>query len=145
MIVAIGADHAGFEMRDLLIEFLSEKGIEVHLVETPYTEQGVDYPDIAHTLVELLLQNYCQLGILICGTGIGMSITANRYKGIRAALCNTEIQAQLAREHNHSNILCLGARIIGNELAKSIVEKFIYSSPSHETRHQRRIDKIERV
>ncbi|MCX7835299.1 MAG: ribose 5-phosphate isomerase B [bacterium] len=143
MIVAIGSDHAGYEMRDQIINYLKVKNIHSILVEVPHSHDGVDYPEIAHKLVKLILTNDAKIGILICGTGIGMSIVSNRYKGIRAALCTNELQAQLAREHNDSNILCLGARIIGIELAKAIVDKFIFSNPPIELRHLRRIQKID--
>lgn len=143
MKIVIGSDHAGFEYRDELSNYLEKLGYQVLLIHFPVSEDGIDYPDVAKQLVHNILTDENLLGILICGTGIGMSISANRFQGIRAALCTTELHARLAREHNHSNVLCLGSRIIGLELAKAIVSEFINTQNSSGSRHFRRINKID--
>lgn len=138
--IYIGSDHGGFELKEKIKEYLSAKEIEyvdigVHLAES------VDYPDIAKELVSHIDSN--SLGILICGTGIGISISANRFKGIRCALCLNEYSAKMARNHNDANVLALGGRVVGENLAYSIVETFL-KEDFHSGRHLRRIEKIER-
>lgn len=137
-ILYIGSDHAGFELKQLLINRLNPQRKIIDM-GAPSTA-SCDYPLIAHALCNKVLENHL-LGILICGTGIGMSIAANRYDQIRAALCSNELQAKLARQHNNANILCLGARITGSELAYAIVDSFL-NSQFEGGRHQRRIDQL---
>src|SRR3990172_1089435 len=122
--IFIGADHAGFELKGKIIEHLKEKNIKLE-DEGTYSEESVDYPDFAKKVAEKVLNNKNALGILICGTGIGISIAANKVNGIRAALCTNEIMAEYARKHNNANVLCIGARIVGEELAWSIVNTFL--------------------
>jgi ribose 5-phosphate isomerase B len=139
--VAIGSDHAGFRLKHLLVTVLTDKGWDVLNLGT-HDEESVDYPDYAKKVAEKVLELDC-LGILVCGTGQGMGMTANRYPGVRAAVCANEYQAAMARLHNDANVLCLGQRVIGDGVALSVLDAFL----GHEFeggRHQRRVDKIER-
>lgn len=138
--IIIGSDHAGYVLKERLKEFLVAKGYDVNDVGC-HEEKSCDYPEFAEALCKGVLNNSC-LGILICGSGIGMSISANRIKGIRAALCFNEYMARMSRRHNDANVLCLGARVIGEDVAISIVETFV-SEGFEGGRHQRRIDLIE--
>ena len=135
--IHLASDHAGLALKAHLARFLSEKGYDVTDHGT-HSAASCDYPVFAHKLCEAV-QNEGSCGILICGTGIGMSIAANRHGGIRAALCATELQGRLARQHNDANVLCLGARIIGLELAQAIAEAFL-GATFEGGRHQRRVD-----
>ena len=139
-IIPIGADHAGFNLKGKIIEFLESKGYQVKDFGC-FSEESIDYPDFAHPVAEMVEENTGMLGILICGSGNGINMTANKHKGIRSALCwNTEIAA-LARQHNDANIVALPARFISEKEALEIVETF--SGTTFEGgRHQRRIDKI---
>lgn len=141
MKIAIASDHAGFDLKEILIEYLKEKGIEV-LDKGPFSTDSVDYPDYAKLLTKDVLSKEADFGIGICGTGIGMNIACNKQKGIRAALCSDSLSARLTRQHNNANVLNLGARIIGVELAKDIVDNFL-SGEFEAGRHQKRIDKLE--
>ena len=137
----IGTDHAGFEVKPFVIEYLKNKGIEVEDLGT-YSTESVDYPDFAHKVAKAVLENPGTMGILICGSGIGMSLAANKHKGIRAALCHDYYTAEMARRHNDANILCFGARIVGKGEIESILEAWL----THEFeggRHQRRVEKID--
>lgn len=138
--IHIGSDHAGVELRQFLARELRNLGytVEDHGCDG---SASCDYALIAHPLCEKVLAQK-DLGILICGTGLGMSMAANRHPGIRAALCCVETMARLAREHNNANILCLGARIIGRELALAIAKEFLSGKFAHD-RHERRIAQIE--
>jgi len=140
MKIAIGSDHAGFDLKETIRVFLEEKGIDVKDFGT-HSEERVDYPDYAFPLSESVAKGDEDFGILICGTGIGMSIVANKVKGIRASLCSDVYSAHSAREHNDANILCLGGRVLGEELAKEIVNAWLNASFLG-GRHKRRIDKI---
>jgi ribose 5-phosphate isomerase B len=139
-IIPIGADHAGFNLKGKIIEFLDSKGYQVKDFGC-FSEESIDYPDFAHPVAELIEQNTGMLGILICGSGNGINMTANKHKGIRSALCwNNEIAA-LARQHNDANIVALPARFISEKEALEIVETFL-GTTFEGGRHQRRIDKI---
>lgn len=138
--LAIGSDHGGFELKTRVIEHLKNEGIEVRDFGT-YTGDSCDYPDIAEVVCKSVMSGECERGILICGTGIGISIAANKVDGIRAALCSDVFSAKMARQHNNANIICLGGRVTGCELAFMIVDTFI-SQEFEGGRHQRRIDKI---
>ncbi|MBB6061849.1 ribose 5-phosphate isomerase B [Thermosipho japonicus] len=140
MKIAIGSDHAGFELKNRLVDYLSKKGIEIIDVGTNSTE-SVDYPDYAKEVGKFVVNKDADFGILICGTGIGMSIAANKIKGIRAALCMIPEMGKLARNHNNANILVLPGRLIGFELATWIVEEFL-NADFEGGRHERRINKI---
>ena len=138
MKIIIGNDHAGVEFKNTIMKHLEEQGHEVVNVGT----DTLDYPDIAKSVAEKVLAEEGNLGIIICGTGIGISIAANKVEGIRAALCHNEFTARMARLHNNANIVALGARVIGDELGKAIVDTFITTEFSNEERHIKRIEKI---
>ncbi len=137
--IIIAADHGGYQLKQLLVPHLQENGWEVEDLGT-HSSASVDYPEYAHRLCEAVTENQC-LGILICGTGIGMSMAANKCPGIRAALCTNEYMARLTRQHNDANVLCLGERVLGQDLAKGIVDAFL-TAAFEGGRHQRRIDLI---
>ena len=137
--IAIGCDHAGVEMKKAVIEELSEKGFEFKDMGTD--GQPCDYPVIAKAVCNEVVSENCEKGILICGTGIGMSIAANKVKGIRAALCSDSFSTKFTRLHNDSNVMCMGARVLGNGLAVELAEIFL-TTGFEGGRHQRRIDKI---
>jgi len=139
MDVVIGSDHGGYDLKGVLISKIENEGIEIEDLGC-YSSESVDYPDFAEQVCNRVLASNDTLGILICGTGIGMSMAANRHYGIRAALCHDEFSAQMSREHNNANILCFGARVIGPGLAEAIVDKWL-SSFFTGGRHQLRIDK----
>ncbi|NPA11110.1 MAG: ribose 5-phosphate isomerase B [Epsilonproteobacteria bacterium] len=139
----IGVDHAGFEVKDFVIEYLQERNIEVVDMGT-YSSERVDYPDYAHKVAEAVLSNDGNMGILICGSGIGMSLAANKHKGIRAALCHDFYTASMARKHNNANILCFGARIVGKGVIESILQGWL-NSEFEGGRHQKRVEKIDNI
>lgn len=141
MKIAIGADHGGYSLKEILIEDLKSSGYDLEDLGT-YSTDSVDYPDFSQKVCNQVTQGQADLGILICGTGIGMSIAANKHQGIRAALCGDVYSAKLTRQHNNSNVLCLGARVIGDELAKMIVQTWL-DAEFEGGRHQGRIDKLE--
>ncbi len=137
--VHIASDHAGLALKNLVVNQLQAQGYLVHDHGT-HTEESCDYPVFAQTLCEALCKDSPEAkGILICGTGVGMSIMANRHKGIRAALCGNEFQVRATREHNDANVLCLGERVTGPGLALSMVDIFLQTA-FEGGRHQRRID-----
>jgi ribose 5-phosphate isomerase B len=136
--VAIGCDHGGIDLKKDIIAVLRELGHEVE-DQGCDSSDSVDYPNFAKTVSTLVKEGECERGILICGTGIGMSMAANRIPGIRAALCHEMFSARMSREHNDANILCLGARVTGPGLAQEIVRTWMTSDFSG-GRHQRRID-----
>lgn len=139
-IIPIGADHAGFQLKETLKKYLSSKGYEVNDVGC-FSEESIDYPDFAHPVAEMVEQNDGMLGILICGSGNGISMSANKHQGIRSALCwKTEV-AELARLHNDANILTLPARFISEKEAIEMVDVF-FSTAFEGGRHQKRVDKI---
>lgn len=142
MKLVIGNDHAGVELKKKLVKALKGRGHEIINVGTDSLE-SVDYPDIASLVGEKVLDGKAEYGILICGTGIGISIAANKIKGIRAALVHNEFTARLARLHNDANVIALGARVIGDELGLACVETFI-NTEFEGGRHARRVDKIEK-
>lgn len=142
MKIVIGNDHSGVEYKNQIVEYLISKGIEVINVGTDFIN-SVDYPDIAQEATKIYLEGKADFGILICGTGIGISIAANKVEGIRAALVNNEICARLSREHNNANFLVLGARVTGIELAKSCIDAFL-NSEFEGGRHRMRVDKLEK-
>jgi ribose 5-phosphate isomerase B len=138
--LVIAGDHAGYRLKEFLRPMAEEMGWNVTDLGT-HGEASVDYPDFAGALAQHIQTHEHALGVLICGTGIGMSIAANRFAHIRAALCHTEFEAEVARAHNHANVLCLGGRVLGDELARRILAVFL-KTPFEGGRHQRRIDKI---
>lgn len=140
--IAVGADHAGYLYKARLIEHLKSNGYEVINVGTDSGE-SVDYPVFAQKVSEKVQSGEAFAGILICGTGIGMSMAANKEKGIRAALCTDLVMAEYTRLHNNANVLCMGARIIAYEMAEMIADKFL-NTEFEGGRHQRRIDLFDR-
>jgi ribose 5-phosphate isomerase B len=142
MKIAVGADHAGFLLKEQLIPFLRELGHVVRDCGT-FSEESVDYPDQAEAVARLVADGTVERGILLCGTGLGMAISANKIAGIRATTCNDLFSAKMARAHNDANVLTLGGRMIGQELAEEIVRTFLTTvwAGNHE-RHTRRIAKI---
>ncbi len=139
----IGTDHAGVDLKNWTVEYLREKGHEVEDLG-PYTTDRVDYPDYANKVCEAVLADKGSQGILICGSGIGMSMAANRHKGIRAALCHDAYTATVARGHNDANVLCYGERIVGKGVAASIIDAWLASS-FEGGRHEQRVAKIEAI
>ena len=137
----VATDHAGIELKDYTVLLLKNKGHEV-IDLGPFTKDRVDYPDYAHKLCEEVLEDERTYGILICGSGIGMSMAANRHPGIRAALCHDAYTATVARGHNDANVLCFGERIIGRGVAESILDAWIAGSFDG-GRHTGRVAKIE--
>lgn len=138
--IVIGCDHAAVQMKNNVINYLKSKGYDVIDVGT-YSEESCDYPDYAFAAAKKVASGEVDKGILICGTGIGMSIAANKVKGIRCALCDNLFSAEMTRRHNDSNMLSMGARVISNNLALKIVDMFL-ETPFEGDRHQRRIDKM---
>jgi ribose 5-phosphate isomerase B len=126
--ICIGCDHAAVELKDKLIVFLKENNIQVLDIGTNDPDISVNYPDFAMCVAKSVIQKENDCGILICGTGLGMSMVANRFAGIRAALCNDIFSAKMCRQHNNANILAMGGRIIGDILAKEIVQTFLDTS-----------------
>ena len=143
MKIALGADHGGFELKEEIISYLKDNGYDVEDYGT-YSKESCDYPDYALKAAEAVASKECDLGILICGTGIGMSIAANKFKGIRAAVVSDCFSAKATREHNNTNVLCLGERVIGKGLAMRIVEEWLNSSYNGE-RHARRLQMIDDI
>lgn len=141
MKVAISADHAGLEYKTILIPDLQNAGYEVYDLGTHNSDPD-DYPDRATDLAVFLLSNKAERGILICGSGVGVSVAANKYKGIRAGVCHDTYSAHQCVEHDNANVLCIGQRVVGIELAREIVLAFLKAQFSHEPRHQRRLGKI---
>ena len=140
MKVAIGADHAGFELKSQLIGWLETK-VEVLKDLGTHSEESVDYPDFAHAVAGEVEKGNYDLGILICGTGIGVDMTANKHQGIRSALCWNKEVSKLAKSHNNANVLCLPGRFISTETAKEIIDTFL-TTPFEGGRHSKRINKI---
>lgn len=138
--LAIGCDHGGYELKKEIIDHLTKNGVEFKDFGT-YDGNSVDYPDIAKLVCKSILSGECENGILVCGTGIGISIAANKHKGIRAAVCSDEFSAKFTRLHNDANVLCLGGRVVGPGLACELVDIFL-STGFEGGRHALRVDKI---
>lgn len=145
MRIAFGCDHAGFKLKEPLAKFLKRKGHQVIDFGCWGTEPRVDYPDYAKTVAFAVRDKKANLGILCCGTGIGMSIVANKVKGIRAAVVWDAKTASLAKEHNQANVLCLGGRLVRARIALQALKAFFKSLPSREPRHKKRIQKIHQM
>ena len=142
--IAIASDHGGFAMKEELIAHLKSEGVQIEDLGC-YSEASVDYPSYAEKVCQGVVSGTYERGILVCGTGIGMSIAANKIPGIRASLCADCYSAQMTREHNDSNVLCLGGRTIGIELAKLIVDTYLKASYSDLEKHTRRISMIKEL
>lgn len=140
--IAIGSDHGGYELKQEIMEHLKERNIE-YIDCGSYSKESCDYPDYAKKVAEAITSKQAEYGILVCGTGIGISIAANKIKGIRAALCHDCFSAEATKLHNDANILAMGARVVGPGLALKIVDTFIDTPFSNDERHIRRINKIE--
>ncbi len=138
--ITVGCDHAAVALKGKVIEHLQSRGIEVIDVGT-YTTDSCDYPNYAHAVCKNVQEGVTELGILICGTGIGMSMAANKHRGIRAAACSDTFSARLTRAHNNANILCFGERVIGPGLALDLVDSFI-DTDFEGGKHQRRVDMV---
>ncbi|ERI93466.1 ribose-5-phosphate isomerase B [Clostridiales bacterium oral taxon 876 str. F0540] len=143
MRIAVGGDHAGFSLKKEVLKHLEEKGMQFEDFGT-FSEESCDYPDFALKVSEEVSSKRFDLGILVCGTGIGISIAANKVPGIRAALCSDTFSAHACREHNDANILALGARVVGIGVALDIVDSFL-NAKFEGNRHQKRIDKISEI
>ena len=141
MRILIASDHAGFDYKEMLGERARDTGHDV-LDLGPVNRNAVDYPDFAHDLARALIAGKGDLGVLICGTGIGMSMAANRHRGVRAALCHDAFTAEYARRHNNANVLCFGGRTTGPGVAVQILDIFL-ATPFEGGRHERRVEKIE--
>ena len=140
--IAIGSDHGGFDLKEIIIAHLNAKGI-AYKDYGCYDKNSCDYPIYGHAVAEAVANGECDKGIVICTTGIGISITANKVKGIRCALCADTLTAQLTRQHNDANVLALGGGIVGPNLGISIVDTFLNTDFSEEEKHRRRVRLIE--
>lgn len=138
--LAIGCDHGGIHLKETVKEFLTSENIAFQDMGT-YSEASVDYPDFAKKVAEAVVSGACEKGILICGTGIGISIAANKFHGIRAALCSECFSARMSREHNDANVLCMGERVIGKGVALDVVKVWL-ETPFAGGRHAARVQKI---
>lgn len=143
MRIAIGADHAGFDLKNTLVKALAEQGHDV-IDKGTFSRDSCDYPDLALAVAQAVARGEVERGILICGTGIGMAIAANKVPGVRAASCPEPLSARLTRQDNDSNVLTLGARLIGPAMALEIVDVWL-KTPFAGGRHQHRLDKIDSI
>ena len=141
--ITVGCDHAGLNLKKIVIAHLEERGFEVLDVGTHSTD-SCDYPQIAHELCKNIQDGKTELGILVCGTGIGMSMAANKHRGIRAAACSDTFSARLTRVHNDANVLCFGERVVGMGLALDLVDAFV-DAEFEGGKHQRRVDMITQI
>jgi ribose 5-phosphate isomerase B len=140
-VIFFGADHAGIGLKNTLLAAAQARGLETTDLGT-YGDESVDYPDFGHAVAQAVLENDGSLGVLVCGTGQGISMSANRHPGIRAALCTDTFSARMSRMHNDANVLCMGARVVGAGLAEDILEAFL-GAEFEGGRHARRVAKIE--
>ncbi|HHG73469.1 MAG TPA: ribose 5-phosphate isomerase B [Persephonella sp.] len=140
MKVAVGSDHAGFDYKEIVKKYLEEKGYQV-IDKGTYSKESVDYPVFGEAVGKAVASGEADMGIVICGTGIGISISANKVPGVRAALCTNEYMARMARKHNNANILAFGARVLGIDVALGIVDQF-FSTQFEGGRHERRVNLI---
>jgi len=138
--VVAGSDHAGLQLRAEVVRIAREQGFEVEDLG-PFGADSVDYPDYARKVAEAVVSGRARYGILVCGTGIGMGISANKVKGVRAAVCRSEYEARMARAHNDANVLCMGERVTGLGIGGAIVAEFL-AQPFEGGRHERRVKKI---
>ena len=142
MIISVASDHGGFALKEKVKEHLEKRGFEVKDFGC-YDQGSCDYPDFGRPAAKAVADGECDLGVLICGTGIGMSMVANKIPGVRAALCSDSLSASLTRQHNNANVLVMGAGIVGPDLAMSILDTFMDTPFSEAERHIRRVNKIE--
>jgi len=142
--IAIGSDHGGYELKQRVIQYLEEKGLAYEDMGC-HSKESVDYPVFGHAVAHAVADGKCEKGIVICTTGIGISMAANKVPGVRCALCGDSFSAKMTRLHNDANVLSMGAGIVGENLALEIVETFLNTPFSGDARHQRRNDLIESV
>lgn len=140
--IAIGSDHGGYDLKMSVIKHLEERGIDCKDYGC-YDKNSCDYPVFGHAVANAVASGECEKGIVICTTGIGISISANKHEGIRCALCSEPVSAKMTRLHNNANVLAMGAALVGTMMANEIVDTFLDTEFSGEERHQRRIDLIE--
>ena len=145
MRIVIESDHAGFEYKNLVLAEIEKAGYPVKDLGTFDPSKADDYPDHAQAVAEIILSGRADRGVIICGSGIGVSVAANKFRGIRAGVCHDGYSAHQCVEHDDVNVLCIGQRVIGIELAKEVVGNFLGAVYSHEARHQRRLDKIKAI
>ncbi|WP_422485115.1 ribose 5-phosphate isomerase B [Gudongella sp. DL1XJH-153] len=143
MIIGIGSDHAGFDLKEEMKKFMEENGYEVRDFGTN-NKESVDYPDFGRSVGEAVAAGEIDKGVVICGTGIGISISANKVKGVRAALCGDVFSARMSREHNDANVIAMGGRVLGVDLAKEILLTYL-KSEFQGGRHERRVNKIAEI
>ena len=141
MRIVVGADHAGYDLKEVLAAYLRHRGHEVVDVGTN-SDDPVDYPDYAQALSQAILDGRAERGVLVCGSGVGSSVAANKIPGIRAGLCHNTYSARQGVEHDNMNVLVLGARVIGIEVARELVDSFLGAEFNGEERHRRRVEKI---
>ena len=143
MIIGIGSDHGGFELKEEMKRFLEESGYQVKDFGT-HSKESVDYPDFGRVVGEAVVAGEVDKGVVSCGTGIGIAISANKVKGVRAALCGDVYSARMSREHNNANIIAMGGRVLGVDLAKEILSAYL-KSEFQGGRHERRVNKIAEI
>ncbi|MEO5781952.1 MAG: ribose 5-phosphate isomerase B [Ginsengibacter sp.] len=141
MKVIIASDHAGFDYKNVLLEDIQQQGYEVIDIGT-FSKEPDDYPDRAADIANAIINDKGERGIIICGSGVGVSVAANKFKGIRAGVCHDTYSAHQCVEHDNVNVLCIGERVIGIELAREIIFTFLKAQFSHAQRHQKRLNKI---
>ncbi len=139
--VALGSDHAGYPLKVQVLEYLKKKGHEVIDVGT-FNEDPVDYPDFTQAVGEAVSSGAADVGVVLCGSGVGASVAANKIRGVRAGLCHDTFSAHQGREDDNTNVLCMGARVIGASLAVEVLESFLHAKFSGLERHQRRLNKV---
>jgi ribose 5-phosphate isomerase B len=144
MVIAVGADHGGFILKEVLVDFLKQLGHDVHDLGA-YSAEPSDYPDFARAVCQDILLKNAERGILVCGSGVGAGVAANKFPGIRAATCHDSFSARQGVEDDNLNILCLGERVIGRELAKDLVRIWLSARFSGAERHKRRLAKVEKI
>lgn len=142
MKVALGADHAGYDLKQSLLAYLTEQGFEILDLGTHTRDTPIDYPDLAQQVAEAITSGQAERGVLVCGSGVGANIAANKIRGIYACLCHDTYSAHQGVEHDNMNVICVGARIIGVELACEIVRTFLMAQFGGEERHVRRLSKV---
>jgi ribose 5-phosphate isomerase B len=142
MRIAVGADHGGFPLNERVIEELRSRGHEVEDFGTHDATRADDYPDYAEQVGEAVRAGTAEVGVVICGSGVGACVAANKLRGVRAALCGDTYSARQSREHDDCNVLCLGARVVGSELAMELVRAFVAARFNGEERHRRRLAKV---
>jgi ribose 5-phosphate isomerase B len=145
MRVAIGMDHGGYPLKEFILEELRKEGHDVVDVGAFNLDPGDDYPDFSRAVGEAILNGVAERGVLVCGSGVGAAVAANKMKGIRASVCHDHYSAHQGVEHDNMNVLCLGARIIGSEMAADLIRAFLAARFSGEPRHERRLHKVEEM